>query len=424
MKVKNRLDYKYVIVTLCFLMVFTCLSFCSGTKSLYLAAVTEALNLKRSLFSLNDSCRFITTSIVNLFFGALIEKFGARKLIGAGFASLIISMMINAHAESIYQFYIGGCFLGMGLSWTTTTMIGYVVSKWCKEKRGTIMGFVLAANGLGGALVTQIVSPIIYNESDPFGYRNAYKLTALILLVVGTLVVLLFRNDPEGKKSNEKYVKEKKPKNPSWSGLSFEEAIRTPYFYGIAFCVFLTGTILQGISGTSTAHLKDTGLDPAYVATVVSVHSLALAGFKFLVGVLHDRIGLKRTMLICYAAAVISLTLLGCVTNSGAGKVFAMIYGVLSSLAMPLETIMLPLITADLFGEKAYSKLLGVVVSVNTAGYALGAPIFNLVFDIVGTYQPILFVFAAVMVVIAFVFVRTLAEVEKKREGVAKCKLL
>ena len=419
MEERKKFEYKWVIVALCFLMVFTCLSFCSGTKSLYLAAVTEALGLKRSLFSLNDSCRFITTSIVSLFFGTLIGKFGARKLIAAGFISLIISMLINAHAESVYQFYVGGCFLGMGLSWTTTTMIGYVVNKWCKENRGTIMGFVLAANGLGGALVTQIISPIIYNESEPFGYRNAYKLTALILLVVGTLVVLLFRNDPEGKKSNEKYVKEKKPKNPSWSGLSFEEAIRTPYFYAIACCIFLTGTILQGISGTSTAHLKDTGLDPAYVATVVSFHSLALAAFKFLVGVLHDRIGLKKTMIICYLAAVISLTLLGCVTDSGLGKVFAMIYGVLSSLAMPLETIMLPLITADLFGEKAYSKLLGVIMSVNTAGYALGAPIFNLVFDLFGTYQPILFVFAAVMVVIAFVFIRTLITEEKKRKLVS-----
>ena len=90
-------------------------------------------------------------------------------------------------------------------------------------------------------------------------------------------------------------------------------------------------------------------------------------------------------MLMCYSAAVVALVLLGSLNAST--KIMAMIYGVLSSLAMPLETVMLPLITADLFGEKVYSKLLGIIVSINTAGYALGAPIFNLVYDACGTYQ-------------------------------------
>lgn len=413
-EVKKRLNYKWVIVALCFAMVFTCLGFCSGTKSLYLAAITEALDIKRTLFSLNDSIRFITTAIVNLFFGTLIEKMGAKKMIGFGFAALIISMLINAYAKYVVQFYIGAFFLGMGLSWTTTTMIGYVVNQWCKEHRGTIMGFVLAANGIAGAVVTQIISPIIYNENNVFGYRNAYKLTALILLMVGTFVVLFFRNEPKGEKNSEAYVKQKKPKNVSWSGLTLEETLRTPYFYAVAACVFLTGAILQGISGTSAAHMKDVGLDPSYVAMVMSTHSLALAVFKFSTGVLHDRIGLRKTMLMCYSAAVVALVLLGSLNAST--KIMAMIYGVLSSLAMPLETVMLPLITADLFGEKAYSKLLGIIVSINTAGYALGAPIFNLVYDACGTYQPILYVVAVVMLVITFTLCAP-SPMWKKREA-------
>ena len=67
---KKRLDYKWVIVGLCFLMVFTNLGFCSSNKSLYLSAITEALGIKRSVFSIADSCRFVTTAIINLFFGS------------------------------------------------------------------------------------------------------------------------------------------------------------------------------------------------------------------------------------------------------------------------------------------------------------------------------------------------------------------
>jgi len=65
----------------------------------------------------------------------LIAKFGAKKLILAGFASLIASMLIYSQSTNVFGFYIGGIFLGIGLSWTTTTMVGSVINKWCKKIR-------------------------------------------------------------------------------------------------------------------------------------------------------------------------------------------------------------------------------------------------------------------------------------------------
>ena len=105
--------YRWVIVAAGFLMVFVCLGFCSSSKSLYLAAITEALGIKRSLFSINDSCRYIATAVVNLFFGALCARFGRKRLIAAGFACLIASMLLYAYAPNIYLFYLGGVLLGI-----------------------------------------------------------------------------------------------------------------------------------------------------------------------------------------------------------------------------------------------------------------------------------------------------------------------
>ena len=407
--------YKWLIVAASFLMVFVCLGFCSSTKGLYLAAITEALGIKRSLFSINDSCRFITTAIVNLFFGALVSRFGTRKMVAAGFAALISSMLIYSYAQHIYVFYLGGMLLGMGLSWTTTTMVGYVVECWCKEYKGTIMGAVLAANGLGGALAAQILSPIIYNEANPFGYRTSYRITALILLVVGICVVSIYRDKPaEDRPVHQK----KKAKGESWSGIDFSEAIHKPYFYAAAVCVFLTGVSLQSVSGISSAHLKDVGFDETYVATVLSFHSLALAAFKFLSGISYDKLGLKKTMLICDVAAVVMTFLLAIVQVGPAGNVIAMVFGIVSSLAMPLETILLPLITSDLFGRKSYAKLLGIFVSINTAGYALGVPMANLCYDSMGSYSPILFVLSGIMLVVLIVFQYILRMVEKEKNTV------
>ena len=378
-------------------MIFICLGFCSSPKSLYISAITEALDMSRGSFSINDSCRFITTAIINLFFGFLISKFGQKKLIAAGFLSLIASCITYSFASNVFTFCIGGVLLGIGLSWTTTTMVSSIIGKWFKNKKATILGFVLASNGIGGALATQILSPIIYS-GNVFGYKNSYRLVALILAVVGTLIIIFLKTPPE---DNETAVKHsKKRRGQTWSGIEYRDVFKKWYFYAIAVCIFLTGFILQSCTGVAAAHMKDTGIDASYIATVLSIHSIALTSFKFIVGMLYDKFGLRITTFTCYIATILSILALFFLTPTSTGKILAIIYGIISSLALPLETIMLPIYTSDLFGEKSFDKLLGLIVSINVAGYALGAPIINLWFDTFGSYKVAFAICIAIVVII------------------------
>ena len=130
-------------------------------------------------------------------------------------------------------------------------------------------------------------------------------------------------------------------------------AVKRAYFYSALICVFLTGMMLQGITGISTPHMYDCGLDEVYVALVLSAHSLALTLFKFLTGFMYDRFGLRVTSNICMVTAVVTFLFLANVTDSPTGRAFAMIYGIFSSLSLPLETIMLPIYASDLFGDKS-----------------------------------------------------------------------
>ncbi len=285
---KTKLDYKWIIILLSGLMVMTVLGFCSSSRGIFITPICDALNIKRSTFSINSSCRYITTSVVNVFFGILIAKFGAKKLICAGFVSLIISMLLYAYGTNVFVFYLGGIFLGMGLSWTTTTMVGSVVNKWCAENKGTIMGFVLASNGIGAAIAIQILNPVI--NSGTFGYRNAYKLITLILIVVLVLILIFFKNNPVNVSKNNDNIKQKH--GDIYIGIPFNEAIKKPYFYAALFCIFVSGMILQSVTGISTPLFNDVGLDKNYIATVLSVHSIFLTISKFSTGIIYDKFGL------------------------------------------------------------------------------------------------------------------------------------
>lgn len=413
---KKRLDYKWVIVGVCFLTIMITLGFCSSTKSLYLDVVTKKLGIDRSLFSLNDTCRFVANAIVNLFFGALVMKFGTKKLMLAGIVCLTGSMVCYSLANSLIVFYLGGVLLGIGFSWTGTTMIGCVINKWCKENRGTIMGAVLAANGIGGAIAIQLLSPII--EAGGESYRNAYLISGLAVLCVGVIILIFMKEAPKYYVQSRPVQKKKKGRGEPWPGVPFEKAKATPYFYVALVCIFFTGFCLQGITGIAKAHMRDMGLTAEYVAYAMSFHSLALAGFKFLTGFIYDKLGLRFTTSMCSITAAVVMFLLAIITNSPMGMAIAMIYSIFSALALPLETIMLPIYAADLFGEHSYEKVLGLFVSINVCGYALGSPAVNLCFDLVGTYKPILFACAAIMLAVTAVMQFVISKAHKVRTEV------
>lgn len=413
--IKRKLDYKWVIVGACFLLGFFCLGFCSGNRSLYLAAVTEALEIPRSLFSLNDTVRYVTTTLINLFFASILHKLGVRKMVAMGIACLIAQCVISATATNVWGFYLAGIFLGCGLSLCTTTMISFIIRRWCKENTGRILGFVLAANGIGGAAATQVVSPLIYQEGNPFGYRNAYFLMAGILVLIGLVVVPLLREKPDDR-APVKAPEKKSPKNRDWAGPEWETVKKTPYFYLAAGCIFLTGMCLQGLVGINAAHMKDTGIDPTFVALVVSIHSLVLAGTKFLAGLSYDKCGMRVTMTICHVAALAATFLLSMVGVSAMGRSSAVGYAVISAMAMPLETVMISLFAAELFGSRAFPHTMSIFAAVNTAGYAVSTPVANWCFDAMGSYVPVILVYCGIMAAVTVAFQIVLSTTHRDRK--------
>ena len=416
-KPTKRFHYAWVIFAVCFLMVFITLGFNSSPKSLFLAAVTEDLGITRSAFSISDSCRYISTALINLFFGSLIARFGPRKLASAGFCCLVLFNLLNSFAQNVWIFYLGGALLGIGLAWTTTALVGCVVENWFTSSKGTIMGFILAANGLGGALSVQVLSPIIYAGSDT--WRTAYRVTAVIVAAAGAVILLLLRNRPQDRGDTPlgtgAHAKNKR-KGRDWIGIDAHDAFRKPYFYFCAVGVFLTGVILQSVTGVASAHMRDQGLSPEVVAAAMSIGSLCLTAAKMFTGFTFDKFGLRISMGICSVCAVSCIFLLAFVSSAP----MAWIYQILAAFGLPLETIMLPLIATELFGHKSYAFLMGLMLSFNTLGYAVGAPIMNWFFDKTGTYTGVMVVMAVMMIFVAILMQLVISAAHKVRAEVEK----
>lgn len=421
--VKKRFAYKWVILVVCFLMVFVCLGFCSATKSLYLGAITKYLNIPRSLFSISDTCRFVSSAIVNLFFGTLMYKYGVKKMTAVGFLALIASTLIYAFSTSIYVFYIGGVLLGIGVTFTSTTMTSSVIRRWFDKDIGKYTGIVFAANGVGGALAAQILDPIINNEAGfnllgrHFqGYQTSYLLVVVLLVFFGIAVVTLLR-EPKNVPLPAP-TKKKAARGSTWVGIDYTTAKKSPYFYITILVVFLTGFSLQGVYGTYKVHMTDIGMNKTYITNIFSFFSLMLTASKILVGIIYDRLNLRRVMIICQGASVAAFIILATLTASTLGNVMSIVFALIFALALPLETLVVPLIANDLFGSKDYDKILGFLIAANYTGCALSGPFINIFADIGWGYKPGLLILSGIMALALLIMQFAINKAWKKKDEV------
>ena len=132
----------WLTIILCFVMIFCGLGLWAQ-KGLFTIPLTEALNIDRTLYSFANTIRYAVTAIVNIFFGYFVNKFGSRKLIIVGFITLTLAPLCYALANNVWLIYLGGAFLGVGFSFASTAIVGYVVNKACRKNKGTIVGLVL-----------------------------------------------------------------------------------------------------------------------------------------------------------------------------------------------------------------------------------------------------------------------------------------
>ena len=414
MEIKKEKNYTKRIVVLCFLMVMVSLGLCSSGRTMYLTAICDALNLQRGAFSIGNTFRYVTTAVLNLFFGQMVLKFGTKKLVFFGFLSLLIFAGINIFATQLIEFYISNIFLGIGLCWCSTTMASAIVNRTCTENKGKIMGAVLSANGIGGAIAAQVLSPIIFAEGKPFGYRTSYMVVFAVLAITMALVMIFYKEAP--KKEGEEFVKKKKKRGAGWVGMEYSDVIKKPYFYVTVLCVFLTGIAITGIGGIALPHMYDVGLSKAYVATLSSIASIMLTFTKFSTGVTYDKFGTRTAMNVCYTSLIISLLGLIIVSNTPFGRGVAFVRSFIASFATPLETVMIPFFASEIFGDKSFEKTLGVLMAAKYTGDAVGNPFGNILYDFFGNYNLAFVIFSiiAVLVVISMQFVLTAAHKDRK----------
>lgn len=417
----ERPGYKWVIAAVCFLTVTIALGFFYNTLSLFLKAVTEELGIPRSLYAATSLASTAASVLIGAVFGKLAGRVRVKTMMLFAVSGVILTTLVYAFAQNALYLVVFWFLEGTSLFFCSTTMISYVINSWFTEHRSTVMGVVMAGSGIGAAVGTQILRPIIIGQRSVFGftgYRAASCVNSAMLLLLLIVIAVFFRDPPTRQPEREK--EDAAREGPDW-----ETVRRRPMFYLLGACVLVTCLVEHAPVFINAAHMEDIGLQPTYLTNVMSIYAATLFVGKILTGLSGEKLGLSITMTICNLASVISTVCLCLVSPEAPG--YALAHAILLGCAIPMETVMLPLAVSEMFGQRCYAKIMGLYFGLLCIAYAAGDLLTNGLFDRIGSYRPILFVYAGIMLLftiaepIIFAYGRreraAIAAAEHRKEG-------
>lgn len=337
------------------------------------------------------------------FFGTLVDRYGARRLI---LASLVLEAAVlasfawqSASLTMLYARYVALAVFAMG---TTHVAFARVVTVWFDRRRGLALGIMLAGLGVGN-----MVWPVLTQWAiDTWGWRGAYLMIAGVVVIVGFVAVLsVVRESPRSMGLTPDGLPLAEAASPAARpdyGMERREALRTSTFWIMLIAFLLIGASVASVQGHMVPMLKTRNVDATTAATVLSVLGGALVVGRLLAGWLMDRFFAPRVGIAFLVGPIVAIALLA----AGVTGVWAFIAGLLTGLAVGAEMDVTTYLASRYFGVRNFSAIFAFFYAAYTLGAAFGPLGTAIAADANEGYTEVLYVHAGLLIVGAALLAR------------------
>jgi MFS family permease len=385
----HKLFYGYIIVPACFLVqaigIGSYIAF-----GVFFKPLLAEFGWSRATISGASSMAFFLMGFLGILAGNLNDKLGPRAIMAVTGVFYASGYFLLSQLHSVWQLYLFyGLVVGIGLS-SIDVIALTTTARWFVRRRGMMTGFVKVGTGAGQLVMPLLASLFILQ----YGWRYACAFIAIIVLVFMSGSGQLLSRDPSqmGQLPDGASERPKGQMSKPEGGLSLREAFRTGQFWMICtinlFAVYCLMTVMIHI----VAHASDTGIEPIKAAGVLStIGGVSMLG-RFATGIGIDRIGNKKSMMICFLLLIADFLWLQVAGEMWMLYLFAVVYGFAHG---GFFTVISPIV-AELFGISSHGVLFGIVAFTGTVGGALGPFLAGHIFDITHSYHPVFFILAGV----------------------------
>jgi len=368
-----KVFYGWVIVGAGF--VVTCIGIGAMLSlSIFLQPMSEAMGWSRTGISIAALLTWLGMGVGSFLWGALSDRFGTRAVMLCGGILLGIGLMAASQAATLGQFQIlFGVIVGVAAG-SFYAPITATTTRWFTEQRSLAVALVSAGIGLGSSTVGPLARWMITNYDWRVAMFTVGELTWLLIIPAALLV-----------REPAVVVGAAPAATAGADGREFTAAqvFRTPQFAAIAFTYFACCAAHSGPIFHMVTNVMDHGVSAMAATTVLSVAGLASLGGKIVCGLIADRVGAKRTLVVGLALQALSLILYLFTRELASFYALAVMFGFAYGGVMPLYAILV----REYFGARVMGTAFGAVAFVSTLGMSVGPWAGGWLYDSFGSYS-------------------------------------
>ena len=390
--VKSKYFYGYNIAAASFIIQAVCIG-PLFTYGVFFKQFQAELEWSRTVISGASSLAFFMMGAMGILAGKLNDRIGPKIIMVVSGLSLGLGYLLMAHMQAPWQLYLlYGVMVGIGFS-THDVITLSTVARWFVKRRGMMSGIVKVGTGAGQLLVPLIAAALI----AAYGWRNAYSIIGGIALVILVAAALVLRRDPGeiGQLPDGNSTAASSPAAAAEEQrVSLKKAVRSGQFWILCVAEFTIFFCLLTVVVHIVPHATDLGLAPGTAAGVLAtIGGVSMVG-RFSMGAANDKIGGKRSLIICFIVLLCGLALLHIAGVAWMLFFFATVYGFSHG---GFFTIMSPTV-AELFGTGSHGLLFGIILFCGTLGGSIGPLLAGRIFDVTGSYQLVFWILTGLAV--------------------------
>ena len=338
-----------------------------------LKPIAADLEVVRAVPSMAYSLLMIGSGVGGLAMGLWMDRRGILEPVVFGSVMISLGALLASQSEGRWSLYVAnGLLIGLlGKSAMIAPLVANA-TRWFDRRRGLAVAIIASAQGVGGMLWP----PVVRYFNDQVGWRETYFYFAVFSLL--TMVPLAF------------FLKPRPPATPAGVAGEVSEgdrilglsphAVQTLLWLAVVgCCTAMAMPIVHLVS-----HATDLGVSNARAAEMLSLLFGAAFVSRIGFGMLSDRIGPTKTLLIGSAAQAIMLAVLSVVESVSGLYLAALFFGLGFAGIMPCYALILRL----LFPVSQVGWRIAAQYLFAALGMALGGWMGGYIFDFTGSYAP------------------------------------
>jgi MFS family permease len=356
-------------------IVVTCIGLGSMLSlGVFLQPVSEATGWSRTGISTAALLNWLCMGIGSLVWGTLSDRLGTRLIVLCGGVLLGLGLVTASQAATLGQFQIlFGTIVGLAAGSFYAPMTA-VTTRWFTRNRSLAVALVSAGLGLG----TMTVAPLARWLISAYDWRLAMLVIGDLAWLVVIPAALLVRepsaSPPPGAPTAVAAAAERH--------FTAAQVFRTPQFAVIALTHFACCAAHSGPIFHMITNAIDHGIPAMAATTVLGAAGLASLTGRIVCGLIADRVGAKRTLIVGLVIQAVAVSLYLVTRELASFYALALVFGFSYGGVMPLYAILV----REYFGARIMGTAFGAVGFVSTLGMALGPWAGGWLYDAFGSY--------------------------------------